>query len=551
MSLARAKDSMLRLDNFIAQHEAEEADRLLEVCDDDDDDGDAIGPTIEGDDDDDGFFDVGTGLEDEEEEEVLPSIATMQTNPSFSNASKSIGGDADAGTEPPPIGEAVTETKEEQVKQLFNYSGMSDYSNYSVPQVVATSTPNQGQYRDTYEDYYQDYDEDFADVFCCLTPWANKHEDKSSSSSDTASAWSSSSNPFPPAAGFDIDASAADAVASSRDIFENVEEVMKPLKGILKKSNSFSQSNVKLEDSRRSSVTSNGGQRRSLFPNAPQVVDTSRQSFNGVGINKSNVLKNLRWASMARVSMVPSRLDFSFIERTGVWWQRADYDEFKKAGRIITKAMTEGGSEIWLRSSASVKHNPTVNGEDEEHGDKWWCKFGHSRRGLEHVTNIQEGKQRQKNVVLAIQAVMDEQRKQRILNKHDPGKLSIVASSYTSFARDIARQNGIKDETAMVEIIGKNSYLDKKMTLTRRRSINRSVQPAPVQVDQKPKNSFSSDFLDANTSSREMIKLNPTSNQPSRAGSENKPKSIAGKAAGFGSGTTLGTLPGQVIPATC
>mmetsp|Transcript_12663 Transcript_12663/g.19054 ORF Transcript_12663/g.19054 Transcript_12663/m.19054 type:complete len:542 (-) Transcript_12663:451-2076(-) len=541
MSLARAKDSMLRLDNLIAQHEAEEADRLLEVCDDDDD---AIGPTIEGDDDGDDYFDVGTGLEDEEEE-VSPSV--MQTNPSFSNAS--IGGDADAGTEP-PIGEAVIETKEEQVKKLFNYSGMSDYSNYGVPQVVATSAPNQGQYRDTYEDYYQEYDEDFADVFCCLTPWASKQEDKSLSSSDTASAWSSSSTPFP-APGFDIDASAADAVASSRDIFENVEEAKKPLKGILKKNNSFSQSNAKLEDSRRSSVTSNGGQRRSLFPNAPQVVDTSRQSFSGVGINKSNVLKNLRWASMARVSMVPSRLDFSYAERTSVWWQRSDYDEFKKAGRIITKAMTEGGSEIWLRSSASVKHNPTVNGEEEEHGDKWWCKFGHSRRGLEHVTNIEEGKHRQKNVVLAIQAVMDEQRKQRILNKHDPGKLSIVASSYTSFARDIARQNGIKDETAMVEIIGKNSYLDKQMTLTRRRSINRSVQPAPVQVDQKPKNSFSSDFLDANTSSREMIKLNPTSSQPSRAGCENKAKSIAGKAAGFGSGATLGTLPGQVIPATC
>ena len=33
------------------------------------------------------------------------------------------------------------------------------------------------------------------------------------------------------------------------------------------------------------------------------------------------------------------------------WWQKCDYDEFKKAGRIISKAMECGGSEVWLTSS--------------------------------------------------------------------------------------------------------------------------------------------------------------------------------------------------------
>lgn len=303
---------MLRLDDLIAQHDAEEvdkeADRLLEVCDNDDDV--AIGPIIEGDDDD-GDADVGFDLADNEE------IFSMQKVPSFST----YGGGADAGTEP-PIGAAAAGLKEEQLKQLFNYSGMNAYSNYAVPQVFSADS-NQGQYGDIYEDYYKEYEEDFSDVLCCLVPWA-KQEDKSSSSSDTASAWSSSSTPNP-APGFESDFSAADVVgASDKDNYINVEEVKKPLKGILKKCNSVNQGNTKQEDSRRSSLNSIGGQRRSLFPNTPQVVDATRQSFNVSGINKSKILKNLRWASMARVSMVPSSLDLSFAERTAVWWQVRD-----------------------------------------------------------------------------------------------------------------------------------------------------------------------------------------------------------------------------------
>ena len=30
----------------------------------------------------------------------------------------------------------------------------------------------------------------------------------------------------------------------------------------------------------------------------------------------------------------------------------------------------------------------------DDHGDKWWCKFGYSRRGLEHITQIGVKKER-------------------------------------------------------------------------------------------------------------------------------------------------------------
>jgi hypothetical protein len=54
---------------------------------------------------------------------------------------------------------------------------------------------------------------------------------------------------------------------------------------------------------------------------------------------------------MATVISITARDDMSFFVKSCIWWQRNDYDDFKKTARIITKAILCGGSEVWLQTS--------------------------------------------------------------------------------------------------------------------------------------------------------------------------------------------------------
>jgi len=167
-----------------------------------------------------------------------------------------------------------------------------------------------------------------------------------------------------------------------------------------------------------------------------------------------------------------------------VWWQKHDYDEFKKTGRIVSKAMECGGSEIWLASSNAWgksqsrqnanKEKASAGRDDsdeyskalskyvgeekkdddsgDDFGNKWWCKFGHSRRGLEHIASASEGKARQQSVLLSIRMTLEEQRRQRATRTKDPNKLRNVSMQYTSWARDLALAAG----TADAEVVSSN-----------------------------------------------------------------------------------------------
>jgi hypothetical protein len=174
---------------------------------------------------------------------------------------------------------------------------------------------------------------------------------------------------------------------------------------------------------------------------------------------------------MARVVTVKSKNDMTGEEKACVWFQKSDYEDFRKTGRIITKAMLEGGSEIWLTSSLrSTDKSQQVkpggqgvastgsradNKENPPHkpllvpGDKWWHKFGHSRRGLEHIVSFDEGRQRQANVRNAIHAVLEEQARQRRYRKEDPEKLRGVSIHNTNWARDLALAAGASDADAV------------------------------------------------------------------------------------------------------
>lgn len=237
----------------------------------------------------------------------------------------------------------------------------------------------------------------------------------------------------------------------------------KMTRGILKQTSSLSRTNLKaasLRDSGNpsgSGSTDGNGKRRSLFP-----------AYEPMTKNDKNL--KTEFSPMARVLTVKSHKDMDEEEKAAIWWQRSDYEEFRKTGRMITKAMLQGGSEIWLATNQSwqlpnkdrqstlklAEHQAAFHKGDvkakqeyEDTRDKWWHKFGHSRRGLEHIASIDEGRQRQSNVRTAIRAVIEEQRRQKVFHREDADKLRMVSIQHTSWARDLAMAAGASDADAV------------------------------------------------------------------------------------------------------
>lgn len=216
-----------------------------------------------------------------------------------------------------------------------------------------------------------------------------------------------------------------------------------------------------------------GGSARSLASSPKKAEAGQRRSLFGNTYEKKSSPKkqHARFAPMARVITIKSCNEMTFMEKSSIWWQKSDYNSFKKAGRLIAKAMMEGGSEIWLANPPSkgpqeiqrsttdstatrsyhlsdrseLRQYPGDEASPETYGNKWWCKFGHSRRGLEHIASMDEGRQRQANVKQAVRAVLDEQRRQRLYDTEDPEKLRKVELNYTLWARDLALAAGAAD----------------------------------------------------------------------------------------------------------
>lgn len=258
---------------------------------------------------------------------------------------------------------------------------------------------------------------------------------------------------------------------------EKEDDAPPPIKGILKvKRCSSALSSIScgnsIKDASNEATPSSSDNKRHLFPTyEPKKTHSSDTDR-----------KAIRFNPMARVLTIRSRKDIPFHQKAQVWWQKCDYDEFKKTGRIISKAMECGGSEIWLTSSnawgkraaesqkekmeesggGSEEYNKALSKyfheeekKEEENSsvnipdEKWWCKFGHSRRGLEHIASSSEGKARQQSVLLAIRMVLEEQKRQRASRTKDPHKLRNIAMQYTSWARDLSLAAALADAEAV------------------------------------------------------------------------------------------------------
>jgi hypothetical protein len=238
------------------------------------------------------------------------------------------------------------------------------------------------------------------------------------------------------------------------------------MKSILKRSSTtVSNSNLALDrmaQSSRRQGSESGPRRRSLFPTYETKAPAEKKNLHP------------HFAPMARVVTIKSHNDMQEQEKARIWWQKPDYEEFRKTGRMITKVMLEGGSEIWLatnqswqmpnqgkaqtlqcassladRHAAFKKGDLKAKHDYEDTRDKWWHKFGHSRRGLEHIASIDEGRQRQANVKTSIKAVLEEQRRQKAFHREDPEKLRMVSIQNTAWARDLALASGASDADAV------------------------------------------------------------------------------------------------------
>lgn len=345
----------------------------------------------------------------------------------------------------------------------------------------------------------------------------------------------------------------------------------RPIKGILKAWSSTN-SLPKGKDTGHKSVTT------PLSPNKRHLFPTYEQKKpNSTGRNAE--AKAIQFNPMARVLTIPSRNDIPLQQKAQVWWQKYDYDEFKKTGRIISKAMECGGSEIWLASSnawgdksarsgpreratiSNCKHTeeyhkalskyvnePNKDNDDSDDssnfGNKWWCKFGHSRRGLEHVVSSSEGKARQQSVLLAIRMVMEEQKRQRANRSKDPNKLRSVAMQYTSWAKDLALAAGAADAEAVASNFDPSAAC-RAQHFAKRLNVNSSTLHTLNNSDIVGKGvamAVTSQLLDANThrapiatKKKSTTRLVEQSSQPSTIADHSRTKdiSLSKRAKGF------------------
>jgi hypothetical protein len=321
------------------------------------------------------------------------------------------------------------------------------------------------------------------------------------------------------------------------------------VKGILRSPSTMS---AKAVVNMKSNVTGSTG-RRSLFATTYE--------------KKPHEKKHARFSPMARVVTVKSCNDMSYVEKSSIWWQKADYDSFKKAGKLIAKAMMEGGSRIWLENSSKSAHiQPSQSdvakrsyhlsdrselrqetgdeSSSNEFGSKWWCKFGHSRRGLEHIASVDEGRQRQLNVRLAVRAVLDEQRRQKMYGKNDPERLRSVGLKHTSWARDLSLASGAADAESVRSNFSdgakpRSFYLQKQASAS-------SGLARQVPAFMNPSVPIVQNSLDANTTSqirlrRIQVTVSPRTEEKKsddvgdlEAIHDTPHSSISRKAAGFG-----------------
>ena len=168
----------------------------------------------------------------------------------------------------------------------------------------------------------------------------------------------------------------------------------------------------------------------------------------------------------AQIHFIPTLTELSSVSKSHFWWQQKNYAEFKKTCQILVKPSFEKGRHVWLsareeaqddddddqsshhefseffQNFENVKDSPILD-------DKWWCAFGHSRRGIEKMVSIRERRQRRSFAHISVHSVVDEQLRQTITNEKDIQKIANVSRKCTQWAADLALAAGAADADAV------------------------------------------------------------------------------------------------------
>jgi len=167
------------------------------------------------------------------------------------------------------------------------------------------------------------------------------------------------------------------------------------------------------------------------------------------------LIKRVRFSSKARQLCVYSYKSLPYHFKQKMWWQREDYQNFKRTIEIISQELETARENDWLLKSLNSHdirpEDETKAGTDlnEDFVEKWWCQYGHSRRGLEHVCSAEEGRYRHHNVLMSRASTLAEQDRQWNEEKFDTCRLGMASSIYTSHARDLAQAMARADEDAV------------------------------------------------------------------------------------------------------
>lgn len=321
--------------------------------------------------------------------------------------------------------------------------------------------------------------------------------------------------------------------------------------------------------------------RRSIFPS----------TYN----DKVKKKKELRssFSPYARVLAIESQKDLTEEEKNDTWWQKSDYEEFRKAASKLVKSMLNENINGWLglgdepsipfqtpilnvttidkaispkrqlppkrlseeqENIHHVSQKAKLEQNDETQASTWWDRFG-------DVASFHESRRRQTQVKTAIRVVLDEQRRQRMFRTPDPAKLRLSYIQATTWARDWATALA----TANADEVSCNFFCT---TTSRKNAIASALCTAKdalsaVLAEPTPKVGSAMNRLDANTSSqirfRQVLsrqdvmqrrlarrfaasQLSAASDDSNSIGSEQESKetelALAKKAAGFGANTS-------------
>jgi len=162
--------------------------------------------------------------------------------------------------------------------------------------------------------------------------------------------------------------------------------------------------------------------------------------------------KKVTFSPTKRVVVMPSLCSM----KSEIWWDSYDYVCFRRTAVFLANSLPSDGAETWLHVNSESKSSASgLLTSDHDAGggfpeEKWWCKFGHSRRGLEHICCEKEGNIRHQKVTQAIHAVLHEQeRKTKVGRVSDAQSLARISCKHTRWARDLALAAGFADAKAV------------------------------------------------------------------------------------------------------